>query len=211
MRTLLALVALLAASSAHAITIKVEPDDFEYGVAIDTPYVDVFTQDRNGQRFAIYRSTSITPQNYEAPTGTSVFALDPQGRDTGVSWYPWSSSNYPAGIEGGLWFKFDRAIASLTIFQLDIDYGFLGAECVAWRREVEVGCRVLGSGAIGEAVLSSVSLGGSIDRIVFGGTDSISAIAFDRLEAVSVPLPSSAGLLLLGLAGMLVSRRRTLT
>lgn len=201
---LLALLSLLIATCANATIITIEPDDFALGQQITSEYAIVSALS-GYERHAVYAS-GAPGDGYQAPTGASMFTRDPTGAVHG-----WAAADRN-GPWFGLFFEFLTPVYEVSFYALNLGYTpGLGIECLAYGQ-------TSGSSCVSPTGILSMSLGESqrytftfdqgIERLLLGGGNTTAAIGFDRLEANTVPEPSTLALLSIGLLGMAWRRRR---
>lgn len=193
---------LLLTETAYAALIVIEPDDFAVGEQITSEHARVVFYDRYVSE-AVYAKDG-SRWGYQAPTGSNVFG-------TSVT----SMGDRDDVPEYGLTFEFFSPVKSVTIWTLNYDYHYpLGIESFAWTSGL-TNPRYGGASASqlpyqGVAVQYTFEFNGtSFDRLSIGGDDTIAAILFDRLEAVTVPAPSTLHMLAIGLVLCLLAPAAT--
>jgi PEP-CTERM motif len=196
-----ALVSLLATASANAAFISIEPDDFAVGQQITSDHAIVSTL-AAGVRNPVYASLP-PPAGMSAPTGTSMFASDPDGAILN-----WAAADRNGPLFG-LLFEFLVPVHEVSVYALNLAFPpGLGIQCFAYGAAPDIGCAADHVMALGESHLYTLRFDQGIDRLLLGGGHGTSAIGFDRLEARVVPEPSALALMCIGLFGLAWRRSR---
>jgi hypothetical protein len=178
--------------SAHADPIVIEPDDYDLGEQITSPFATV-SKYNTLDPLPIYATYTNTSEGVfaPAPTGSLVFGPGYTRLD----------------------FDFVEDVSSIDILALNWGYNGLQLDCEVWYDDGELGqCSDDADYKTvkGETHLYSLSArdGRAFDRIQFGGYSRIGALLFDHLVAYPVPEPLVLELFLMGGVAAFLFRRR---
>lgn len=199
-RWVFGLLLLSIVATANAGWITVDPDDYQPGSQIVSPYMRV--ADVHGA-LELPVFASVPGNNPDLPSdGNSVFDFRPV-----ASHFPGTDQ-----MEFGLLFDFASAVDQLQIDVLNFLYRpGLYIDCYAFAAD---GARITCGGAKGFSVAygttSTASLffdGEGVRKLYVGGGDKMSALYFDNLR-FNVPEPGALGLFVLSLLALMPVHRR---
>ena len=185
----------LVASSAQAILVTVEPDDFANGTEISNAFPGITLSAIDGGNNVITTSSVFSQTSALASTGTQVFGHD------GIFGQTWAN-----GLVGDLRIDFVQATDFVSIDIIannGFDPGFLWAyDSAGTLLDSFVTQGDLGSGTVETATISTASA--DIAYIIasgFGGND-VALDNFSYNSSSAVPEPTVLALLCLGLVGL---------